>query len=893
MQVEAITITLDEIEVSGYPGMTILDLARESGVSIPTLCHDPYLSSIGACRICLVEEENTKALLASCVTPIRAGMVINTHSPRVLERRKLILEFLLASHPDSCLVCDKGNRCELRNLAAEMGIGKLELNKIPLSSSIVDVNPFLERDLSKCIMCARCIRADQELVVAGAIDYVERGFISRPSTFDNLPLENSECTFCGTCVAFCPTGALKEKKPSYNGTTSTVVETVCPYCGCGCNISLEVKNNKIVRVRPVTGSPVNKGTLCSRGSYGLDFIHHPDRLTTPLIRNSDGLRETSWEDALSFTGGELKRIKDEYGPDSIAVLGSSKCTNEDNYLLQKFTRCVLGTNNIDNGSRMYNAPSREGLGWSVGFPLSTNTLSELEQSDVILVIGANPAASAPAVSYAIKRAVKNSGAKLIVVDPRRTELTRFAQIWLKPGIGTDTALINGIAKTIFDSKTYDEEFVTRRTDNFDEYFSALSNFSPEHVEKITSVPERDIRLAAKIYSEAKTASIVYGTGITQQQRGTAGVIALANLAMLTGNIGHHGGGIFALQKENNAQGACDVGTLPDFLPGYRSLDDSQTRAIFRDTWQAEIPESPGMTAFEVLQQAQAGNVKGMLIIGENPIVSFPNPDFVRKALSSLEFLCVADIFRNETTELASVVMPAAAFAEKDGTFTNFEGRVQQVRKAVESPGISLPEWEMIIRLSREMGLDMQYASSREILNEIEELVPLYQNLSHRDFEQDDDELESSSERLGSKRFYKGLFPSGFGRFTPVEYIPSEGDKDEQYPLVLVTGSTLHGFGSGSRSGRASRLRSFTPRAWINISNNDSTLYKLSAGDNVRIISPAGEISAIVRVSDELDEGMLFMPSSFPDSPVNTLFGFDTDNSLKTCFVRLERAGNND
>ena len=890
---EAITITLDDIEVSGYPGMTILELAQESGVSIPTLCHDPLLSSIGACRLCLVEEENSKALLASCVTPIRTGMVINTHSPRVLERRKLILEFLLASHPDSCLVCDKGNRCELRNLAAEMGIGKLELNKIPLSSNIIDVNPFLERDLSKCIMCARCIRADQELVVVGAIDYVERGFISKPSTFDNLPLENSECTFCGTCVAICPTGALKEKKTSYNGTTSTVVDTICPYCGCGCNITLEIKNNRIVRVRPVTGSPVNKGTLCSRSSYGLDFIHHPDRLTAPLIRNPEGLEETSWEDAISRTAQELKRIKDEYGPDSIAVLGSSKCTNEDNYALQKFTRCALGTNNIDNGSRLYNSPSREGLGWSIGFPLSTNTIKELEQSDSILVIGANPAASAPAVSYAIKRAVKNNGARLIVIDPRRTELSKFTQIWLKPDIGTDTALINGIAKVIFDSRTYDEEFVTRRTDNFDEYSATLGQYSLEYVETITGVPEKDIQLAAKIYSGAKTASIVYGTGITQQQRGTTGVIALANLAMLTGNTGHHGGGIFALQKENNAQGACDMGTLPDFLPGYRSLEDIQARNTFKDTWQAEIPENPGMTFIEVLRQAEAGNIKGMLIMGENPVMSFPDPVFVKKALSSLEFLCVIDIFPTQTAELASVVMPAAAFAEKDGTFTNFAGRVQQVRRAVDPPGISLPEWEIILRLSREMGSTMQYTSSREILNEIEEMVPLYQNRSHRDFEQDNDELESTSERLGSKRFYKGLFPSGFGRFTPVEYVPSEKTQADQYPLVLVTGSTLHGFGSGSRSSRAPRLKSFTPRAWVTVSNGDSNRYQVNTGDNVRILSPHGEISAIVRIADDLDEGMLFMPSSFPDSPVNALFGFDSGNSLKTCSVRLERTDNND
>ncbi len=890
---EAITITLDEIEVSGYPGMTILDLARESGVSIPTLCHDPYLSSVGACRICLVEEEKTKALLASCVTPIRAGMVINTRSPRVLERRKLILEFLLASHPDSCLVCDKGNRCELRSLASEMGIGKLELSKIPLSSNTVDINPFLERDLSKCIMCARCIRADQELVVIGAIDYVERGFLSKPSTFDNLPLENTECTFCGTCVSFCPTGALKEKKPLYNGTSSTIIDTICPYCGCGCNISLEIKNNRIIRVRPVVGSPVNKGTLCSRGSYGLDFIHHPDRLTTPLIKNTEGLQASSWENAISITSQEFKRIKDKYGADSIAVLGSSKCTNEDNYILQKFGRCVLGTNNIDNGSRMYNPPSREGLGWSIGFPFSTNSLSELEQSEVILIIGANPEASAPAVSYAIKRAVRNNGAKLIIIDPCCNELMDFAQIWLKPKIGTDIALINGIANIILDSRTYDEEFVTRRTDNFDEYRAALSNYSSEFTEKITGVSRKNLQQAAKIYSEAKTASIVYGTGITQQDKGTQNVIALANLALLTGNIGHHGGGIFALQKENNAQGACDMGVLPDFLPGYRSLEDPQTRSTFEDVWQTKLSANPGITIVEALRQVETGNIKAMLIMGENPVASFPDPTYVKKALSSLEFLCVIDIFPTETTRLASVVLPGVSFAEKDGTFTNFEGRVQQLRKAIDPPDTSTPDWEIILKISREMGSSMQYTSSREIMNEIEEMVPLYQNLSHHDFEQDEIELDTSSDRLGSRRFYKGLFPSGFGRFTPVEYVLPEVSPDDQYPFVLVTGSILHGFGCGSRSSKASKLKSFHPRAWVNISSGDSKRYKLNQGDQVRITSPAGEISASIRISEDLEEGMLFMPSSFPDAPVNTLFGSDTTKSLKTCPVNLERIDNND
>ena len=374
---EVITITLDGLEVSGYLGMTILDLARESRVDIPTLCHDPYLTPIGACRLCLVEDERSGVLLAACVAPITPGMVINTRSPRVLERRKAIIKLMLASHPDSCLVCDKGNRCQLRKLASELGIGLVEWQRIPQLDAIEEVNPFIERDLSKCILCAKCIRADQELVVEGAIDYIDRGFASKPATLNDVPLEKSECTFCGTCVALCPTGALMEKERTYGGTTKTTIDTVCPFCGCGCGICLEVKDNHLVRARPATESPVNHGTLCARGCYGYDFVHSPERLTSPLVRIDGNLQVVSWEQALDRVAAEFKRIKEEHGPDSLAILGSSKCTNEENYLLQRLARGVFGTNNIDNGSRLYSSASRVGLGWSIGFTGTTNSLDEL------------------------------------------------------------------------------------------------------------------------------------------------------------------------------------------------------------------------------------------------------------------------------------------------------------------------------------------------------------------------------------------------------------------------------------------------------------------------------------------------------------------------------------
>ncbi len=894
MPVEAITITLDGVEVSGYSGMTILELAQESGVDIPTVCHDPCLIPTGACRLCLVEDENSRALLAACVAPITPGMVINTRSPRVLERRKVILQLILASHPDSCLVCDKGNRCQLRKLASETGIGLVEYERIPQPDVIEEVNPFIERDLSKCIMCAKCIRADQELVVEGAIDYVERGFAAKPATLNDMPLEKSECTFCGTCVALCPTGALMEKERTYRGTTTTTVDTVCPFCGCGCSVCLEVKDNHIVRARPGAKSPVNRNTLCVRGCYGYDFVHNSERLTSPLVKMNGDFQAVSWEQALERIAAEFKRIKEEHGSDSLAILGSSKCTNEENYLLQRLARGVLGTNNIDNGSRLYSAATRAGLGWSIGFPGTTNSLDELERSEVIMVIGANPANSAPNVGYAIKRAVKYKGARLLLVEPRQTRLTPFAYLWLRPKVGTDVALINGLAKVIIDEKLLDEEFVARRTENFNELVQGLEAYTPKHVEEITGVCSGDMQYMARLLAGAERASIVYGNGITQNVNGTDGVMALANLAMLTGNVGHGGGGIFALQRENNAQGACDMGTLPDFLPGYQSLDNAQDRKKFEERWGVNLPADAGLTALEIMEQAEAGRIKGMLIIGENPVANFPSPSLVKKALTSAEFTVVTDMFLTETAKLATVVLPAASFAEKEGTFTNFEGRVQPVRRAIKPFGDSLPDWKIILQIASSIGYPMPYSSPQQVMDEIEELVPVYQRLAYKDFEREDlDWADLEGGRLATRRLYNGLFPSGFGRFSPIGYNPSANTSRNGYPLTLISGSILPHFGSGTRSSRASRLKKYTPNAWVEISGSDAKRLKYSNGDTVKVVSPAGEVTTNVRVTETLPSGMLFMPISFPDSPINELFSISLDQraktpALKTCAVKLER-----
>lgn len=891
---ETITITLNGREVSGHPGMTVLELASESGVSIPSLCNDPHLAPFGACRICLVEEERSGALLASCVTPIASGMVVNTESARVLDRRKAIINLMLASHPDSCLVCDKGNRCDLRRIASENGIGLSELQRIPQLSFIKEVNPFLERDLSKCILCAKCIRADHELVVEGVIDYIERGFTSRPATLNDMPLEKSDCTFCGTCAAFCPTGALIEKDSPYRGTVTKTVATICPFCGCGCGLSLEVKDNRIVRSRPDKDNRVNRGTLCARGSYGYDFVHSPERLVQPLVKIDGILKESSWEEAFGLAAAELKRIGQSHGCDALAVLGSPKCTNEENYLLQRLARCALGTNNVDNGSRLYSAASCQGLGWNLGSPGTTGTLENLEQSDVILVIGSDPTSSAPLVGYAIKRAVKHGGARLLLVDPRRTKLSAFAFLCLKLKVGTDVALLNGLAKAIVDENLLDEEFVTRRTDNFEAFRQGLEAYTPELVEQITGVASQELRSAARIFATAKRSSIVFGTGLTQQAAGTEGVMALANLAMLTGNIGHGTGGLYALQDDCNGQGACDMGVVPPFLPGYQSVEDPQALNKFVALWGECHPSGSGFTAVEMIQQARAGKVKAMYIVGENPAASFPHLTLVREALTSLDFLLVQDMFLTETAKLATVVLPAASFAEKEGTFTNFEGRVQTLRKAIPPVGKSLPDWQIILQLAKALGHPMSYSSLESITDEIEELIPFYERTGLADA--GDKGLygsELGNRPRGARRLHKGQFPTGFGRFSPVQYVPPKETPANGYPFSLITGTSLYQFGDGSRSSRAWRLTKFVPEACVEICNGDASLLAVNDGDQVKLISPLAEISARARVTDAVPEGTLFMPTAFPQSPVNALFDIDLDPrsktpAMKVCHVRLER-----
>ena len=908
-----VKLIIDGRPVEAAPGTTIFRAAQSAGIDIPHLCYHPALSVAGACRLCLVEVEGARGLITSCAAPVADGMVVRTTSEKVLWARKAVLEFILSDHPLECLNCEKNGECQLQSYAYQYGVTGKEWPGAKREVAPDASNPFFERDLAKCILCGRCVRMCQEVQATGAIDFVGRGFSVKVTTPYDVPLEESECVFCGNCVGVCPVGALTPKLGMRQGRGAelTTVSTTCPYCGVGCRLDLKVKNGRIVRVDGGDGA-ANHGLLCVKGRFGWDFVHHPDRLTTPLVRDAAGrLVPAGWDEALDLVAGRFKDIVARHGPGAVAGLASAKCTNEENYLVQKIMRAGLGTNNVDHCARLCHASTVAGLAASFGSGAMTNSIDEIAGADVVFVIGSNTTEAHPVIGLKIKEA-KRRGAKLIVADPRRIELARLADIHLQHLPGSDVALLNGLMNVILAEGLADMTFVTERCENFEAFRDVVTKYRPEVVEAVTGVPAARLREAALTYARADKASIVYSMGITQHTTGVDNVQSIANLAMLTGNVGRESVGVNPLRGQNNVQGACDMGALPNVLPGYQPVTDPQVRAKFEKAWGRPVPAEPGLTVTEILAAAGEGRIKGLYILGENPMLSDPDLHHVEQALRSTEFLVVQDIFLTETAALAHVVLPGVSFAEKEGTFTNTERRVQRVRRAVPPVAGSRPDWLILVDLARRLGLKADYAGPADILDEVASLTPSYGGISFRRLDARPGDATAAAagvvpaphglqwpcptpDHPGTKFLHKDKFTRGKGLFAAVDYLDPAELPDEEYPLVLTTGRVLYHFHTSTMTRRAAGLAAIFPEGYVEINPKTAAEAGLADGDPVRVVSRRGAIIIRTAVTEGITPGVVFIPFHFREAAANILTNPAVDPKAKipeykVCAVRLERLG---
>lgn len=840
---ETVAITLDGVPVSGRQGMTILELAQEVGIRIPTLCHDPSLKPAGACRMCLVEDETSHRLLASCVTPIASGMRINTRSPMVLEARQVILKLMLSNHPESCIVCDKGNRCKLRELAAEMGIGLVDYDRMSSFVGVQEANPFIRRDLSKCILCGKCIRADQELVVVGALDYLHRGFNARPATLMDRPLEGSECTFCGTCVSICPTGALMERGRPHVGSVGARTPTVCSYCGSGCSLWVYVLEDRLLEVEPRVDGSSNKGALCVRGHYGSDYLHHPDRLLHPSLRRGGELEEVSWQQALDEVAGRLMEICGRYGPNSVGFFGSTQCTNEENYLFQKLARMGVSSPNVDNGARLHCWGSILAMQEVLGVSGATQPLEELEQADVILVVGAQPLESHPIASYAIKRAVRQRGTLLIYASPVQDALTRMAGLWLKVWPGSEDRIVVWLLAKVLRAKGKPP------TD-------WMKSVEPEALLEGTRVEPELLEQAASALCSTTRVGMVFGRRLSGAAGGKEAVRALVQLALEVGCVGVSGGGIYPLDRACNTLGACDMGTLPEFLPGWRNVSDPRARRELGEIWGKEPPGTRGLTLPQMLEAALRGELKALYVMGENPVELLP--PLAREALSKLEFLVVQDLFPTSTARMAHVLLPAAGFLEKDGTFTSLERRIQRLRACSSPPGGARPDCWILNQLLWRTTRLPEYDSAAEVMKEIAQAVPQMRGVRYSNLEVDSvfwpcTEPGATGERI----LFRGGHPSWEGTWEH-PWMPSWESPDREFPFLAVEGESLFRAGSGSRTGRSGRLKEFKATAEVWMNAGDMASLGIAQGETVRVVSRYGELQATARSSGELHQGLVWV-----------------------------------
>ncbi len=878
-------LCIDDIAVTVPAGTSVMRAAVVAGATIPKLCASDKLEPFGSCRLCLVEIEGRRGTPASCTTPVEPGMKVRTQSPLLTRLRRGVMELTLSDHPTDCLTCAANGMCELQDMAAAVGLRQMRYGGANHLGSATDTsNPYFTHDPARCIVCNRCVRACGETQGSFALTISGRGFASRVTAGQGQTFMDSACVSCGACVAACPTAALMENSVIAQGRPDRHVVTTCAYCGVGCAFRAEVKGDRVVRMVPDDDGKANQGHACVKGRFAWTYATHPDRILSPMVRAStaDPWREVSWDEALAHAAAEFSRIQARYGRTAVGGLASSRCTNEEAYLVQKLVRTAFRNNNIDNCARVCHSPTGYGLKQTLGESAGTQTFGSIDKADVIVLVGANPTDAHPVVGSRLRRRVRQ-GARLIVVDPRAIAMVDSphagADHHLRLRPGTNVAVLTAMAHVIVTEGLLAEQFIAARCDtgSFTEWrdFVARPEHSPETTEAISGVAAADLRAAARLYATGGNGAIFYGLGVTEHSQGSTGVIAIANLAMATGNIGRDGVGVNPLRGQNNVQGSCDMGSFPHELPGYRSVADDGVRASFERTWGVALDPEPGLRLPAMLDAACTGGFKGLYIQGEDIVQSDPNTHHVIAALENMECVVVQDIFLSETARYAHVFLPGSSFLEKDGTFTNAERRISRVRR-VMAPLAGKADWEVTVALAAALGQAMPYSHPAEIMAEIAALTPSFRGISYARLE----ELGSIQWPCnpqapdGTPIMHVDHFARGLGRFITTEYVPTDEKVSGRFPLLLTTGRTLAHYNVGAQTRRTGNLR-FHGEDVLEIHPHDAEDRGIGDGDVVAIASRTGHTSLRAAVTERVPPGVVYTTFHFPESGTNKI---TTDNS---------------
>jgi formate dehydrogenase major subunit len=883
-----ITLTIDGRSVTVPLGTSVMRAAAESGGSIPSLCATDSIEAFGSCRLCLIEVEGMRGTPASCTTPAMEGMVVHTQTPRLAKLRNGVMELYISDHPLDCLTCSANNDCELQDASAEVGLrdvryGYAGENHLGLATD--SSNPYFDFDPSKCIACSRCVRACDEVQGTFALTIDGRGFASKVSAGQaGDDFLSSECVSCGACVQACPTATLQEKAVTEIGKPERSVITTCAYCGVGCTFRAEMRGQQLVRMVPWKDGKANHGHSCVKGRFAWGYANHQDRILSPMIRETidQPWREVSWDEALSFSASRLKSIKDQYGARALGGITSSRCTNEETFLVQKLVRAGFGTNNVDTCARVCHSPTGYGLKTTFGTSAGTQDFDSVMDSDVILVIGANPTDGHPVFASRMKRRLRQ-GAKLIVIDPRRIDLVRMPHVEadyhlpLQPG--TNVAVLTAMAHVIVTEGLAAADFIHARCD-WDEYqdwarFVSEERHSPEVLEMVTRVPAADLRAAARLYATGGNGAIYYGLGVTEHSQGSSTVMAIANLSMVTGNIGRKGVGVNPLRGQNNVQGACDMGSFPHELSGYRHISDADARALFEADWGVALDPEPGLRIPNMLDAAVDGTFRAIYIQGEDILQSDPNTHHVAAGLKAMDCVIVHDLFLNETANYAHVFLRGSTFLEKTGTFTNAERRIQMVRKVME-PANGYEDWEVTQALANAMGLDWNYTHSSEIMDEVARLTPSFAGVSHAHLGEAgslqwpvNETAPEGSPIMHVDGFARGPNGKGRGNFVVTDYVPTDERTGPRFPLLLTTGRILSHYNVGAQTRRTANTI-WHPEDLLEMHPTDAENRGLKDGDWTRLSSRTGETTLRVTVTDRVAPGVVYTTFHHPATQANVV-----------------------